>query len=129
MQKLAFGFVLVGAMLGVLAPSSSAAPLRMLIRAEIWDVDDRGSIDDALHQVFAPGQELWGWFVFDPDAAVTDTFIGGRNADNAYGGAISEYAIFHQAGSGVFDNGGIRVIDDQIYPPSLPEEEPLLVDT
>jgi len=119
------GLVAIAALL--LPGIASASSILVTFRSEITSVEDSGTYDDPLHEAFAPGQEISGWFWFAPDAEVNATYPGDDwNEHKSYAGAISQYAVFHQAGSGLFDNGGISVIDDWLVvetPP--PGEEPV----
>lgn len=114
--------------LSLLLPGiASASSILVIFRAEITHVPtlpDLGGLDDPLHEAFESGQEISGWFRFDSDAEVTYTLSRpDRNEDKSYTGAISDYAVLHESGSGHFDNGGIRVVDDRLFPEAPPEEQ------
>jgi hypothetical protein len=69
-----------------------------------------------LADAFPVAEPFTASIFFDSEAPVTDAWtLGGRNADNSYEGAISEFSIVLTGRGASFDNGAIRVIDDQEF--------------
>lgn len=107
----------IGTNLAIELTAEPAEPVTFTFSGTINRTSGPLGLPNPFGGIFDIGQTFSGYFTFDPDAPST---FGSGN-DKGYANSINEYLIQFGSLYAVFDNGGIRVINDKEYnlPPHL----------